>query len=71
LAPLIVTEIFRILRAINEGEKVSILLVEQNAHLALELATHAYLLETGEVVTGGPASALRADDSIRRAYLGY
>jgi len=71
LAPLIVTEIFRILRAINEGERVSILLVEQNAHLALELATHAYLLETGEVVTGGPASALRADDSIRRAYLGY
>jgi branched-chain amino acid transport system ATP-binding protein len=71
LAPLIVAEIFRILRAINESDKVSILLVEQNAHLALELATHAYLLETGEVVTGGPASALRDDEAVRRAYLGY
>ena len=71
LAPLVVTEIFRILRAINETDGVSILLVEQNAHLALELATHAYLLETGEMVMGGPAAALRADDSVRRAYLGY
>ena len=71
LAPLVVTEIFRILRAINETDGVSILLVEQNAHLALELATHAYLLETGEMVRGGPAAALRDDDAIRRAYLGY
>jgi branched-chain amino acid transport system ATP-binding protein len=71
LAPLIVAEIFRILRAINQAEKVSILLVEQNAHLALELATHAYLLETGEVVMGGPAAALRDDEAVRRAYLGY
>ena len=71
LAPLIVAEIFRILRAINEAEKVSILLVEQNAHLALDLATHAYLLETGEMVRGGPAAALRDDEAVRRAYLGY
>ena len=71
LAPLIVAEIFHILRAINESDGVSILIVEQNAHLALELATHAYLLETGEMVRGGPAADLRADDSVRRAYLGY
>jgi branched-chain amino acid transport system ATP-binding protein len=71
LAPLIVREIFRIVRAVNEEEKVSVLLVEQNAALALELADHAYLLETGRVVMGGPAADLRHDDSIRRSYLGY
>ena len=54
LAPLIVVEIFRILRRINEEEKVSILLVEQNAALALDLADHAYVLETGRVVMSGP-----------------
>jgi branched-chain amino acid transport system ATP-binding protein len=71
LAPLVVSEIFRILRAINENDGVSILLVEQNASLALDLATRAYLLETGRVVVGGDASAIRANDSVRRAYLGY
>jgi branched-chain amino acid transport system ATP-binding protein len=71
LAPLVVSEIFRILRAINENDGVSILLVEQNAGLALDLATRAYLLETGRVVVGGDASAIRANDSVRRAYLGY
>ncbi len=71
LAPLVVAEIFRILRAINENEGVSILIVEQNANLALELASRAYLLETGRVVVGGAASVIRADDSVRRAYLGY
>jgi branched-chain amino acid transport system ATP-binding protein len=71
LAPLIVSEIFRILRAINENEGVSILLVEQNADLALGLATRAYLLETGRVVVGGEASTIRSNDSVRRAYLGY
>jgi branched-chain amino acid transport system ATP-binding protein len=71
LAPLVVAEIFRILRAINENEGVSILIVEQNANLALDLATRAYLMETGRVVVGGAAAAIRADDSVRRAYLGY
>ncbi len=71
LAPLVVDEIFQILRAINENEGVSILIVEQNANLALDLATRAFLLETGRVVVGGAASEIRADDSVRRAYLGY
>jgi branched-chain amino acid transport system ATP-binding protein len=64
-------DIFQILRAINREERVSLLLVEQNARLALDLADHAYLLETGTVVMDGTAAAIRADDSIRRAYLGY
>jgi branched-chain amino acid transport system ATP-binding protein len=71
LAPLIVQEIFRILRAINEQEQVSILLVEQNASMALALADNAYLLETGEIVMGGPAAVIGSDESVRRAYLGY
>ena len=71
LAPLVVQEIFRILRSINHNEGVSILLVEQNAHIALELADHAYLMETGRIVTGGPAAVIARDDATRRAYLGY
>ena len=71
LAPLIVKELFGILRTLNEQEKVSIFLVEQNAALALELADHAYLLETGRVVIAGPAEELREDEDIRRSYLGY
>ena len=71
LAPLVVQEIFRILGKINEEEKTSLLLVEQNANLALQLGDRAYLLETGRIVTGGDAAAIAADASIRRAYLGY
>ncbi|HOA93219.1 MAG TPA: ABC transporter ATP-binding protein [Quisquiliibacterium sp.] len=71
LAPLIVLEIFQILRRINETEKVSMLLVEQNASLALDLATHAYLLETGTVVMSGPADEISKDEGVRKAYLGY
>src|SRR5215510_7477987 len=71
LAPLVVREIFRIVRTINEHERVSVLLVEQNAAMALDLAHHAYLLETGRVVMSGPASELKKDDAIRRSYLGY
>src|SRR6059036_3494699 len=70
LAPLVVREIFRILRTINQTG-VSILLVEQNAALALDLADHVFLLETGRVVLEGPSDMLRRDDAIRRAYLGY
>ncbi len=71
LAPLIVQEIFRILRAINEQEGVGMLLVEQNANIALELADQAYLLETGRVVMHGPSAVIGSDESVRRAYLGY
>jgi branched-chain amino acid transport system ATP-binding protein len=71
LAPLVVREIFRIIRTINREERVSVLLVEQNASLALGLADHAYLMETGSVVMSGPAAELRQNDAIRRAYLGY
>jgi branched-chain amino acid transport system ATP-binding protein len=71
LAPLIVQEIFRIMRRINSETKVSLLLVEQNATLALELADHAYVLETGRVVMSGKASEVKNDEAIRRSYLGY
>ena len=71
LAPLIVVEIFRILRRINEEEKVSILLVEQNAALALDLADHAYVLETGQVVMSGPSAVVKNDENVRKSYLGY
>jgi branched-chain amino acid transport system ATP-binding protein len=71
LAPLVVREIFRILKTVNEETGVTILLVEQNAALALDLADHVFLLETGRVVMDGPSSVLRTDDAIRRAYLGY
>ena len=71
LAPLVVREIFRIVRAINRDQGVSVLLVEQNAALALDLADHVYLLETGRVVMSGPSSELKEHDAIRRSYLGY
>ena len=71
LAPLIVQEIFRIMRRINAEAKVSMLLVEQNASLALDLADHAYVLETGRVVMSGKASVVKSDEAIRKSYLGY
>ncbi len=71
LAPLIVQEIFEIMRNINQTDQVSMLLVEQNATLALDLADQAYLLETGNVVLSGPADVIRSDESVRRVYLGY
>ncbi len=71
LAPLIVKEIFQIMARINRESGVSMLLVEQNASLALDLAGHAYLLETGRVVMAGPAREIREDENVRRSYLGY
>jgi branched-chain amino acid transport system ATP-binding protein len=71
LAPMVVREIFRILKAVNRDGGVTILLVEQNAALALDLADHVFLLETGRVVMEGPSESLKSDDAIRRAYLGY
>ena len=71
LAPLIVQHLFEILQQINQHSGIGMLLVEQNAALALKLADHAYLLETGRVVMSGPAEAIRNDESVRRSYLGY
>ena len=71
LAPLIVKEIFGIMRRIRDEEKVSILLVEQNASLALAFAEDAFLLETGRIVVAGKAREISKDESIRRSYLGY
>jgi branched-chain amino acid transport system ATP-binding protein len=71
LAPLVVEELFGILREVNRDTGVAMLIVEQNAALALELAEHAYLLETGRIVMDGPSEAIAADEAVRRAYLGY
>ena len=71
LAPIVVDEIFGILAAINRDEGVSVLLVEQNASLALDLADHAVLIETGRTALSGPSEAIRVDDAVRRSYLGY
>jgi len=70
-APLVVQEIFAIMRTINRQQKVSMLLVEQNANLALDLADRAYLLETGRVVLSGSAGDIKQDTAVRRSYLGY
>jgi branched-chain amino acid transport system ATP-binding protein len=69
LAPQVIETIFRILREVN-AKGVSILLVEQNAHLALNLAHYGYVLETGEIVMAGPGKELLASPEIRKAYLG-
>jgi branched-chain amino acid transport system ATP-binding protein len=71
LAPLIVEEVFSILADIRSNMGVSMLLVEQNASLALELADQAYLIETGTIAFSGTGAEIRDDDSIRNAYLGY
>ena len=71
LAPLVVEELFQILRQVNRETGVAMLIVEQNAALALDLAEHAYLLETGHIVMDGPAAVIGADEAVRRAYLGY
>jgi branched-chain amino acid transport system ATP-binding protein len=68
---LVVQETFRILRTINVTEASPMLLVEQNANIALELADYAYLIETGCIVMGGPAAIIACDHAVRRAYLGY
>ena len=71
LAPIIVREIFEIMRGINKTEKVSILLVEQNAAMALDLADRAYLIETGNVVLSGTSEEVKQNEAVRRSYLGY
>jgi branched-chain amino acid transport system ATP-binding protein len=71
LAPLLVVELFDILRRINQREQVTMFIVEQNAAMALELANSAYLLETGRVVLSGNSDDMKRDDAVRRAYLGH
>ena len=71
LAPLIVREIFDIMQTINQSDKVTILLVEQNAAMALDLANYAYLLETGKLVLSGLSKDLKQDEAVRRSYLGH
>jgi branched-chain amino acid transport system ATP-binding protein len=71
LAPLIVREIFDIMQTINQSDKVTILLVEQNAAMALDLAKYAYLLETGKLVLSGLSEDLKQDEAVRRSYLGH
>ena len=71
LAPLIVREIFDIMHTINQRDKVTILLVEQNAAMALDLAKYAYLLETGKLVLSGLSEDLKQDEAVRRSYLGH
>ena len=71
LAPIVVRSIFEIIRDINRTDHVGVLLVEQNARLALDLSTHSYVLEVGRIAVTGLSSELKQDDSVRRSYLGY
>jgi branched-chain amino acid transport system ATP-binding protein len=71
LAPLLVTEIFRIIRELNEHEGLTVLVVEQNAHIALQAAQSAFVLEVGRVALSGPSEELQRHESVRRSYLGY
>ena len=71
LAPILVTEIFRIIKELNEREGLTVLVVEQNAHIALQLAQVAYVLEVGRVALSGPSAELQEHESVRRSYLGY
>ncbi|HEY2937289.1 MAG TPA: ABC transporter ATP-binding protein [Gaiellaceae bacterium] len=71
LAPMIVAEIFRIVRDLNEREGLTVLVVEQNAAIALETASRAFVLEVGRVALSGESAELRANESVRKSYLGY
>jgi len=71
LAPMIVREIFRIVRELNARDGLTVLVVEQDARIALDSASSAYVLEVGRVAVEGPSEQLREDESVRRSYLGY
>ena len=71
LAPIVVRSIFQIIRSINEASGVAVLLVEQNARIALELSSTAYVLEVGRVAVHGDSAELQGNESVRRSYLGY
>ena len=69
--PMVVRSIFDIIRAVNESDRVAVLLVEQNARIALELSSRAYVLEVGRVAVEGESAKLKNQESVRRSYLGY
>jgi branched-chain amino acid transport system ATP-binding protein len=71
LAPIVVSEIFRIVKELNEQEGTTVLVVEQNANIALQAADAAYVLEVGRVALSGASAELREHESVRRSYLGY
>jgi len=71
LAPIIVQDLFRRLHALNAEQGITMLVVEQNANLAFEIAHRAYVLEAGQIALSGTAEELRNDEAVRRAYLGY
>jgi branched-chain amino acid transport system ATP-binding protein len=71
LAPMVVREFFRIVRELNESEGLTVLVVEQDARIALSISSRAYVLEVGRVALTGPSDALRDDENVRRSYLGY
>jgi branched-chain amino acid transport system ATP-binding protein len=71
LAPVVVEQLFEVLRRVNEERGVAMVIVEQNVALAFELASRAYVLEAGEIAVSGTAADLRDDEAVRRAYLGY
>jgi branched-chain amino acid transport system ATP-binding protein len=71
LAPLVTREVFRVVGDLNQKEGLAVLVVEQNAAIALDAASRAYVLETGSVTLSGTADELRANDAVRKAYLGY
>ena len=71
LAPLVTREIFRIVRELNEKEGLTVLVVEQNAAIALEVASYAYVLEVGKVAVSGPSDELARNETVRKSYLGY
>ena len=71
LAPLIVRAIFEIIRTINQADGVAVLLVEQNARIALDMSSQAYVLEVGRLAVKGSSEALKGDEAVRRSYLGY
>ena len=71
LAPMVVRSIFEIIRTINKADGLAVLLVEQNARIALDMSTKAYVLEVGRVAVQGPSADLQGNESVRRSYLGY
>ncbi|MFX0577326.1 ABC transporter ATP-binding protein [Nocardia nepalensis] len=71
LSPLVTQELFQIVHTINAEERTTVIVVEQNAHLALEVAHHAHVIETGRIVLSGTADQIRADEAVARSYLGY
>src|ERR1700730_9596215 len=70
LAPMITEEIFSVIRRLKEEQKITVLLVEQNAALALDVADHGYVMENGRIVLEGPAASLRQNSDIKEFYLG-